>query len=102
MADLSQTAVVGKSWIRTNQIIIDNPNGKIPTITYKVERCYQFGDEVITKPMPDIVSVFDPDKIINVRDPRTSELVGTKLSMGEVYALIYSAFWDDAVEKGKY
>lgn len=100
MTDLSQTAVVGNSWVRTNQIVVDNPHDGIPEITYQVERAYNFADGVITKPLPEIKRVFDPSKTIEIRNPLDGALTGGTITLGEVYALIYSAFIHDAIEEG--
>lgn len=100
MADLSETAVVGNSWVRTNQIVVDNPQGGVPEITYHVERAYNFPDGVITKALPEIKRVFDPTKVVSIRNPLTGELTGGTITLGEVYALIYSAFYQDAIEEG--
>jgi hypothetical protein len=100
MTDLSQTAVVGNSWIRTNKIGVDNPINGTPEITYQVERAYNFPDGVITKSLPEIKRVFDSSKVVAVRNPQTGELTGGTITLGEIYALIYSAFWQDAVEEG--
>jgi len=100
MTDISQTAIVGSSWVRTNKIVVDNPHNGTPEITYQVERAYNFADGVITKPLPEINRVFDPSRVVPIRNPADGELTGGTITLGEVYALIYSAFWQDAVQEG--
>jgi len=99
MPNYNETAVTGESYQRTNRIIIDNPYQAAPRIIFEEERIINLGDEVVKKPVTALQVAFDETEVINVMNPLTNELTGTTITMGEIYALIYSVYWQKAQER---
>jgi hypothetical protein len=100
MAVLSEITTTGKTWIRANQIHISNELDQLPTITWTIEKAIEISGETVTKHMQDLMLVFDPAEKFDVRNPADGKLLGYTLTKGELYAMIYSAFWNDVVNSG--
>jgi preprotein translocase subunit Sec63 len=100
MTVLTEETATGKTWIRTNKITIFNELDSDPYILWGIEKVIDIGGETIKKHLADLTVGFNPDQIVNIRNPETGELTGGMTTKGAIYALIYSAFWQDAIEWG--
>lgn len=100
MADYKESTVSGTSWQRTNQIVIVNPSGGIPTVIYNEETAINLGDRTITTPAGNL-SVPCPDMTeeIPLLDPATGLATGQVMTMGQLYQAIYSHYITKATER---
>lgn len=90
---LNQTPVAGESFIRCQQVVIDNRLGAAPTVTFHRERIVGIeGAEPIRQPMSPRPLPFDPAASVPVLNPETGEPTGATITQGELYALVYSVF----------
>ena len=98
--DYREATVMGQSWQRCNQIVIENPHKGAPVVRFDEERvlALQTGRDVRT-PAGSLALPFDPSKIIPLRDPATGELTGEVASYGMAYVLLYSAYLAAATER---
>jgi len=104
MATYKESIVSGSltSWQRCNKITIENPYNDPSAVNV------QFEEEVV-KVLPDgevfrnscgiMTKVFDPGKIIQIRNPMDWELTGQSITLGEVMALVGSVYWQYALER---
>lgn len=107
MADYNESVVPGTitSWQRCHSIQIQNPYGADASSIN-----VRFDEEVI-KVLPDgevlksapanggITKEFDPTLAIALRDPASWELTGETVTMGEMMAILGSAYWQFALER---
>lgn len=95
-----ETLVSGSSYTRCNQILINNSLRTTPTIRFdeQVVVSMEAGGAIING-SGSIEMVFDPAKLIPLMDPTTGIATGQTMSYGEVYAVLYSAYLDAALER---
>ena len=105
MANYKESVISGElsQYTRCNSITIQNSRGSDLSA-----RNAQFSEEVI-KTLPDgselteagegITAEFDPAEVIELRDPATWELTGSSVTVGELYAILASAYWHYALKR---
>ena len=107
MTDYNEQSIPGTltRYQRCHTITIQNPHG--PDLSAKNVRF----DEEIIKTLPDgeviksapekggITKEFNPATVIELRNPATWELTGDTVTMGEIYAILASAYWQFALER---
>lgn len=96
MANYKETSVVGSQYTRCSEISIVNPLNLTPSVQFTEEKVTILGDKKIIERSGEITVSFDPDKVIPVLDPITGEQTGTNISYAEVYAILYSAYIQEA------
>lgn len=95
---LHHQPIAGGSYRRCHQIIIDNPLGRAPAITFGQETVIGTGGgEVLHVPMTPVLLAFEPASEIPVIDPQNGQPTGATITQAEVYAMVYSA-WIAATE----
>jgi hypothetical protein len=107
MADYQENTIPGTitSWRRCNAIAIQNPYSNDPTsinVQFNEEVIKVLPDGEVIKSTPDkgnITKEFDPSIVIAMRNPETWELTGESVPMGEIMAMIGSAYWQFALER---
>jgi hypothetical protein len=100
MANYNETTIAGESYQRTNRIIIENPYQGSPEIAFEEQKIFNLGDgEVLMKPLNQLRVFFNPTEDINIIDPTTNIETGHIVTMGEIYAMIYSVYWQKASER---
>ena len=106
MADYKEQHVPGTltSYQRCHTVTIQNPHQQLDaanvSFSEEVIKILPDGD-VMKVPFngPQLTIEFDPAKVITLRNPETWELTGQTITMGEIYALIASAYWHFAGER---
>jgi hypothetical protein len=77
--------VAGESYVRCNQVIIENPAASPPTILFSRERVIGVdGGEVIRQPLQPVPLAFDPLGEIPLVDMETGEPTGQIIRQVEV------------------
>lgn len=90
---LNHQPIAGEIHTRCRQVIIDNPYGKAPAVTYHQEKIVGTdGGQVMHMPMSPLPMTFDPAVEIPIIDPETGEDTGATMTQSEIYTLIYSAY----------
>lgn len=59
MADYKETEVTGKSWQRASRVLIENPYGGIPMITFQEEEATEIGNKTVTRGCGSVGTQFD-------------------------------------------
>lgn len=98
MANYKETAGAGLTWRRANQVIINNP------LQAETPKSIRFGEEDVVliegktfqANAGSISITYDPDALINLRDPATGEKSGTSVKQSIVYQALYSLYLDAA------
>lgn len=90
---LNAQPVAGESYVRCNQVIIENPLSAMPTILFSRERVIGIDSgETIRQPLQPLPLAFDLQAEIPLVDMETGEPTGQVIRQAEVYAAIYAAF----------
>lgn len=90
---LNRQPIAGESYVRCNQVIIDNPLGGTPAVSFGQETIIgTAAGQVLHLPMAPLPLTFNAEGEIAVIDPVTGEPTGRAVTQAEVYALIYSAY----------
>lgn len=98
--EYKETAISGSKYKRCNNINIANPKGKPPFIYFTEEDIINIGDEIITKSSGNFgFEANDPTKTIDLMNPMTYEKTGSTITIGEIYAIIFSVYWHLARER---
>jgi hypothetical protein len=100
MADYNQTDVSGKSWQRCNQVLISNPRHGAPMVRLSEEVIVVAGDKEFAESLPGIHFEFDPNIVIQMRNPETGEVIpGATMTGLQVYAAMFSLYIQKAQER---
>ena len=100
MPDYKETSVAGHSWRRCHQIVIDNRRSTVPTVRFDEETVVALdGAAEVRTPAGALTVEFDPAREIALRDPQTGKPTGAVMTYAEVYAVLYSAYLDAALER---
>jgi hypothetical protein len=100
MADYQEAPVTGTSYVRANSVLLENPKNGAKNIIFAEERWYDLGDGTsVTAQLGQLATPFDPAGEIVVLDPVTGVPTGATVTQGEVYALIYSFYIQEATKR---
>ena len=90
---LDQAPLAGESYRRCNQVVIDNPLGGAPTVTFGQETIIGTGGgHTAHIPLSPLPMAFSAGGVVPIVNPATGEATGASVSHAEIYALIYSAY----------
>lgn len=101
MADYKQSEIAGTRWTRCNRISILNPHSSqgAPSVVFDEEDAIAIGSSIVTLPCslaPIPFVNFNPSEVIDIYDPMTGEKTANTITMGEIYALMFSAYMTKA------
>lgn len=96
MPDYNETEVKGKRWTRCNVVHIGNPYQGAPTVTFAEENIVEVGQDTFRQQTGQLHFPFDPEAVIELRDPRTGELTGQTTTGAAVYTALYSYYIQSA------
>jgi hypothetical protein len=107
MADYNATIIPGTitTWQRCHAINIQYPYGADNSsinVRFEEEVVKILPGGEVLKSAPangGITKEYDPDLVIQIRNPATWELTGQTVTMGEILALLGSAYWQFALER---
>ena len=93
MADYKASTVSGTSWQRAARVLIDNPLGENPTITYKEERVIKLSDtEFDQKTVGQLQHSLNMADVIALIDLETGTLTGETILVSTIYQAIASDY----------
>lgn len=85
---------------RCSHIMIDNPYQQQPTIHMSEQEVSLLGTDVLKiEGVGGLNFPFDPAVVVTLIDPTTNLPTGTTVTMGEVYAILYSLYIQKAAER---
>ena len=98
MANYKETTIMGESWQRCCQIVIENPPGQPPLVRFDEERILSLsaGGAEVRTPAGTLCVPFDPAREFALLDPVTGEPAGGTATYADVYGLLFSAYLDAA------
>jgi len=96
MSEYKESTVAGTSYNRAHTIIIRNPKDAAPSGEFHREDVYIFPDREVSIPSSVVPTVYDPGKMIPLRNPETGELLGQDMPMSMLFVLLYSLFFLEA------
>lgn len=85
----------GDLWTRTKRIIIENPVDATPMLKFAEEQVIDGGTGYVKQDIGTINIPMDRDRLFDafpLIDNITGEPVGTTMTFGEVYSIIYSVY----------
>lgn len=90
---LHQQPLAGESYVRCQQVVIDNRLGRAPSVTFHRQRVIGTdGGAVAQQPLAPRPLAFDPAAEVPLIDPETGAEIGQTITHAEIYTAIYSAF----------
>lgn len=95
MADYKQQNLTGQRWTRAFRVLIENPFGGVPSITFNEEGITTLSDgSVVNSPCGSVGMQFtDPTAVVQLRDPVTNEPIdGAFMTHGQIYAALSSLY----------
>lgn len=99
MPDYNESTVSGKSWQRCPQVLISNPHEGKPVVRLSEETVVTVGDKKFTESLPGIQFEFDPNIVIQLRNPETGAPIGATMTGIQVYVALYSLYIQKAMER---
>ncbi len=102
MTDYKESSVTGQQsqHQRCYQIIVNNPYDSAPNVRFDEELLLTLPDGTkLNRHVGGMTVQFDPEKSVPIRNPLTWELTGQSMTMGEIYDVLASAYWQAALER---
>jgi hypothetical protein len=99
MPNYKETPLAGTSYTRCNQVLIHNPLGAPPRIKFDEQAVISSNSGNVVTGAGSIDLVFDPAKTIALLNPATNQPTGTSMTYAAVYAILYSAYIQAALER---
>lgn len=93
MPNYKQNAVTGETYQRANQVIVDNPLGGTPRISFLEQEVITLSDgRVIFNAVPGVGIDFHAEDTFPVVDPSTDIPTGAVATHADLQAMIYSLY----------
>ena len=99
MANYQETTGSGTSWKRARQVIVNNNYEGSKNILFFEEDIAELGGKIFRSEAGMVATLFDPEYIINLRDPETGERTGNVVLQSLVYQALYSLYLDLAEQR---
>lgn len=99
MANYQETTGTASAWKRCNKILIENSLTSSNNIIMFEEDVVSIGDKIVTSEVGALRAQFDPEAIIQLRDPLTGELTGAIAYHSFIYQALYSFYMNKALER---
>lgn len=103
MSNYQQTTIVGESWLRAKRIVIENPYNDANTVKFVEEKVFQLGDKVLTEQSDTLNILVDSEEKmleqVDIIDPSTGEPTGQTITFQEIYAILFSAYIEEAMKR---
>lgn len=108
MSNYKETDIQASGYQRCHTIVIQNPYGQKPVVTFQEEAIYikagsneVFHDKLIADSQGGVLlkNVNDYNEMFTLWNPSTQTRTDKQVSMGEVYALIWSVYMNEALKR---
>lgn len=97
MANYKETTAEGTVWRRAKQVNISNYLEDIPKpIVFMEEDVAVIGQQKFYTNRGTVQTTYDPEYLINLRDPETGEKTGVVVKQSMIYLALYSLYLDCA------
>jgi hypothetical protein len=99
---IGEKTVGGKTWIRSNQVILHNPYKGERQVDFLEQKITELDDgRVLSEHAPGISFTFDPDEAIQIIHPETGlPIPGMILTQAQIMLGINSLYIKKASERG--
>lgn len=103
MSNYQQTSITGESWLRAKKIVIENPVNKTKRVRFFEEKVFAVNGSTLAEDS-DILDVVIADENdlaeeLEIIDPETGETTGNRITYGDFYAILFSAYMKKALER---
>lgn len=99
MPNYKETSISGSSYTRCSQVTIINKIATIPIIKFEEEEIILLSSGNLNKNNGQIEVLFDSSRIIEVFDPVSGVKTTQTVTLGEIYALVYSVYMNEALSR---
>jgi hypothetical protein len=97
MANYKETTGTGTTWRRAKQVLIKNDIGSAPKpILFFEEDVANIGGKTFANDAGLLQTNYNPEYVINLRNPQTGEPTGNVITQALVYQALYSLYLDVA------
>jgi len=90
MPDYQHTPVTGLEYTRAYAIEINNRYGGAPSITFHLEVLTVLGDRTLSRGLPAVSCVFNPEGVIPLLNPADGEPTGESVTHDALYQILFS------------
>lgn len=99
MPNYKESNVVGTSWQRAYQVLIENPYNGTPSITFNEEAIIDTGSEIISKHVYALTrTMAEPTTEFQLKNPFTGDVIGVA-SYQDAYVMLSSLYMALAEER---
>jgi hypothetical protein len=99
MTDYRQSTLTGNKWRRCFEILIKNPFNGQPAAIFQEQDMADFNNQILELGRDTVSINVSPEKEITILDPTSGLETGQKITHGELYAILYSAYIGAALER---
>ena len=100
MTNYRENTITGSSYQRAKTVILQNLRDQIPSAEFVEEIVYTLGDNIIQKDVGSLfIEMTDPNYTFQIKNPLTGEDTDQHGTYGQIFALIYSVYWDAATKR---
>lgn len=96
MPNYKETTVAGDVYTRCKSVVLSNPKGAVPTLSFIEELWYNIPGNEMGKDSGAIMTQFDPSAVIPLRNPQTDQLLGTSVTHADLHVILYSLYIQQA------
>lgn len=93
MSHYQETKLIGRTWVRSHEVVISNPLDGLPGITFRKELVRETSDGARTSTtLEDVRSAFgSPETDFDLINPETGQVIG-RATHQQVYIMLHSLF----------
>lgn len=101
MDNYQQQAVTGTTWQRARQIILDNPYGGLPRVSFIEEIRTELSNGMARNEIaPGTLAIeYQPGYAFPMIDPQTNEPLGFEATSDQLLAMVYSLYMKLAADR---
>jgi hypothetical protein len=99
MTDYRQSTLTGNKWRRCFEILIKNPYNGQPTVTFQEQDMADFNNQILELGRDTVSINVSSEQEISILDPTTGLDTGQKITHGQLYAILYSAYINAALTR---
>lgn len=99
MPDYKESVLNGTEWQRCNVVVVTNPLGGNPKISFDEERVVSVGGRIIKEGVGGCQKAFNPNGSFPLLDTATNLPTGATMSHTDLYVALYSLYMQTAAER---
>lgn len=100
MANYNEITGTSTMWTRCYQVIIENPYGGLQKpVRFSEENVINLEGKTMINNQGQFGILFNPTKVVQLRDPSTNTLTGETFTHQELYDMLHSLYIQSAMER---